>query len=49
MKYIIGFTLLLLSVTVYAACTTTTIMTGQGMTICTSCCDANGNCTITCI
>ena len=49
MKCIVGFTFLLLSFTVYAACTTTTIMTGQGMTICTSCCDANGNCRITCI
>jgi hypothetical protein len=49
MKYILGFTFLLLSVTVYAACTTTTVMTGQGITVCTTCCDDNGNCRITCV
>ena len=41
---------LTLATNVYAACTTTTLLTPDGKyMVCTTCCDGNGNCQVTCV
>ena len=48
MKYIIALTMLLTSLSVYAACTTNTFILQDKMVVCTTCC-VNGSCTTSCI
>ncbi len=39
-----------LATNVYAACTTTTVLTPDGKyVVCNTCCDSNMNCTVVCI
>lgn len=41
---------LALASNVYAACTTTTVLTPEGKFVyCTTCCDSNNNCNVVCI
>lgn len=47
-KLIVAVWLTLSASAVFAACTTNTIMQGGRMVVCTSCCDAYGNCNTTC-
>lgn len=49
-KIIVGVVGLTLAVAAYAACSTTTVIRGDGMPlICTTCCDANNNCNVICV
>ena len=50
-KFIIGCVLsVVLGSAAYAACSTTTVIRGDGMPlICTTCCDANNNCNVICV
>lgn len=47
-KFIIGVMLSVTALSVYARCTTQTVSQGGRMVVCTSCCDAYGNCNTTC-
>lgn len=49
-KLLTLITTLALATNVYAACTTTTLLTPDGKyMVCTTCCDSNGNCQVTCV
>jgi hypothetical protein len=49
-KFIVGLVGVAFTFTVYAGCTTTTLIMGDGMPkICTTCCDANNNCNVICV
>jgi hypothetical protein len=49
-KTMLALILSISAATVYAGCTTTTLIMGDGMPkICTTCCDANNNCNVICI
>lgn len=47
-KVLLAVSLLLVASTVYAACTTHTLMSGGKILTCQQCCDSRGNCTTTC-
>ena len=47
-KLLIGLTLLVVSITAYAACTTHTFTSGGRIVTCTTCCDNYGNCNTNC-
>lgn len=49
MRFLIISALIAISGTVYANCTQQTIVQPGGrITVCSMCCDANGNCTVVC-
>lgn len=50
MRYIIISTVIaIISGVAYAACTTSTVIQPDGrVTVCSTCCDANNNCTVIC-
>jgi len=46
---LILITVAILSGAAYAACTTSTVIQPDGrVTVCSTCCDANGNCNVVC-
>lgn len=49
-QLLVILTSLPLAFNVYAACTTTTVLTPDGKyVVCNTCCDANNNCNVVCI
>lgn len=47
-KLIVGLTLVAASITVWAACTTSTVTYNGRLVTCTTCCDNHGNCNTNC-
>ena len=49
-KLLVMIATLALATNVYAACTTTTVLTPDGKyVVCTTCCDASNNCNVICV
>jgi hypothetical protein len=47
--FLIALIVTIFAGTAYAACTTTTVIQPDGrVTVCSTCCDANNNCTVVC-